>query len=97
MTLITSRRSFIVGLTSLVASPSLVRASSLMQLRGENMDPLVLAYTNWMGERVGSMYRANPAKMPRNLRLYSICNRPYYFVRTSEITRWNRLEAEING
>ncbi len=42
--LVSSRRSLILGLTSIVVAPTLVRATSLMQLRGENMDPWVWAY-----------------------------------------------------
>lgn len=41
--LVTSRRSLILGITSLIAAPSLVKASSLMDLRGYNMDPVILA------------------------------------------------------
>jgi hypothetical protein len=42
--LVTSRRSLILGLSSLIAAPALVKASSLMPLRGYNMDPLIVAY-----------------------------------------------------
>ncbi len=42
--LVTSRRSLIMGVTALIAAPSLVRASSLMPLRGYDMDPLILAF-----------------------------------------------------
>lgn len=41
--LITSRRSLILGVSSLIAAPALVRASSLMNLRGYDMDPWVIA------------------------------------------------------
>lgn len=39
-----NRRHFILGATSLVASPALVRADSLMQLRGVLLDPWVIAF-----------------------------------------------------
>src|SRR5712671_7217172 len=42
--LMIGRRSLILGGLTLVASPALVRASSLMDLRGYNMDPKVLVY-----------------------------------------------------
>jgi hypothetical protein len=44
--IVTSRRSLILGVTSLIVAPALVRATSLMQLRGENMDPLIIRYCN---------------------------------------------------
>lgn len=40
----TSRRSLILGIASLVAAPAIVRASSLMDLRGYPMDPKILAF-----------------------------------------------------
>lgn len=40
----TSRRSLILGIASLVAAPAIVKASSLMDLRGYPMDPKVLAF-----------------------------------------------------
>lgn len=42
--MIIQRRSLILGLVSTLAAPSIVRATSLMPLRGYNMDPLVLAW-----------------------------------------------------
>jgi hypothetical protein len=42
--IVTSRRSLILGITSLVVAPALVRAASIMQLRGENIDPWVWAF-----------------------------------------------------
>ncbi len=48
MALVTSRRSLILGVTSsLIMAPSLVRATSLMDLRGSLMDPRVVAYEGW--------------------------------------------------
>lgn len=44
MSLLTSRRSLILGLTSLVVAPSLVKATSLMQIKGELLDPWVIGY-----------------------------------------------------
>lgn len=46
MSLVTSRRSLILGVTSLVAFPMIARASSLMQLRGDLMDEWVVAFEN---------------------------------------------------
>lgn len=42
--MITSRRSLILGSLSLLAAPVIVKATSLMGLRGYNMDPKVLAF-----------------------------------------------------
>jgi hypothetical protein len=39
MGLVVSRRSLILGVTALVAAPALVRATSLMSLRGSSLDP----------------------------------------------------------
>ena len=44
--LVTSRRSLILGVSSLIATPALVKASSLMNLRGYDMDPWVIAVRN---------------------------------------------------
>ncbi len=49
--LIMPRRSFLTGITSLILSPAIVRADSLMNLRGYNMDPLVLVFWNMDSER----------------------------------------------
>lgn len=38
-----NRRLFLTGMASLVAAPSLVRASSLMPIKGELLDPWVVA------------------------------------------------------
>jgi hypothetical protein len=43
-----TKRKFFLG-AALVVAPSIVRATSLMPLRGENMDPLVLAFRNYNG------------------------------------------------
>lgn len=39
-----SRRGILIGTGSLLAMPAIVHASSLMPIRGEPMDPLVLAF-----------------------------------------------------
>ena len=44
--LVTSRRSLILGMGSLIAAPSLVKASSLMHLRGYDMDPWIWVFRN---------------------------------------------------
>jgi hypothetical protein len=42
--MIMNRRSLILGASALILSPAIVRATSLMQLRGENMDPWILGF-----------------------------------------------------
>lgn len=49
MSLVTSRRSLILGATSLVAFPMIARASSLMHVRGELMDKWMVVYPTDMG------------------------------------------------
>src|SRR5882762_3986480 len=54
--LVTSRRNLILGMGSLIAAPSLVKASSLMHLRGYDMDPWAIGYKPQWGGTVCSLY-----------------------------------------
>lgn len=44
MSLVTSRRNLIIGATSLIACPMIVRAASIMDLRGDLMDKWVIVF-----------------------------------------------------
>ena len=81
------RRGLILGLTSLIVSPNIVRASSLMQLRGVNMDPLVLAFeSDFDGLTVSSLHGPfrSPATYERILQFAQEQPDFYKIVRKSE-------------
>jgi hypothetical protein len=70
--MLTSRRSFLTGLAaSLVAAPAVVRAASLMPVRGiiqpiESL-PIDLAYLDLLRQRMNDVYRLTHQAMTRNL------------------------------
>ena len=75
--LVTSRRSLILGIGSLVAAPYLVKASSLMPLRGYEMDPWMIGYDGCTGILYSLYNFENLAKMDisPNVKLLSLDQR----------------------
>ena len=51
-----NRRGLILGGLTLITAPAIVRATSLMELRGYNMDPIVIGYRIRPNEYVESMF-----------------------------------------
>ncbi len=75
-----NRRGLILGGLTLITAPAIVRATSLMELRGYSMDPIVIGYRIRPNEYVESMFntRCLPSAMSLSTADKSINNRIKY-------------------
>lgn len=91
--IVTSRRSLILGATSLVAAPSLVRAASMMGLGGEIMDPRVVVFYGfgiWHPSMVNDVLNV-PRNPFRALRVI----REIFVGTTYELRRMSELGVDV--